>query len=81
MVRPAERQHRSELRALAVRFADSNALTDPWWDVALAIDNEERADDLLRLVDSARRERPLAFRDEEELSDALEKLRALGGES
>jgi hypothetical protein len=49
-VKPAERQHRDDLRALVVDIAEAAVLTDPWWDVALALDKDEPLDDLRELV-------------------------------
>jgi len=40
---------RRELRQALVELADNDALTDPYWDCVLAVDNEEKPPELRRL--------------------------------
>lgn len=40
---------RRELRQALVELADNDALTDPYWDCVLAVDNQEKPLELRRL--------------------------------
>jgi len=69
-----ERECRQRLREIAVRLADANALTDVWWDVVLAVDNEEGIDDLREIVRVASFDKPTNHRDSETVSDIITEL-------
>ena len=70
-MKPAERQYRDDLRALVVDIAKADALTDPWWDVALALDKDEPLDDLRELVRVARFDRSPGDRATERIDELL----------
>ena len=70
-MKPAERQHRDDLRALVVDIAEADALTDPWGDVALALDKDEPLDDLRELVRVANFDRSPGDRAIERLDELL----------
>ena len=65
------RELREQLRRVVVDLADADALADPWWDVALALDNEEHIDDLRHLVTVASFTRPPGDRGAENVDDLL----------
>jgi len=73
-VSPAERQSRSELRTAVVLIADADALTDPWWDVALALDRGDRLDEIRELVRVASFDRPPGDRGAEHVEDLLQAI-------
>ena len=70
-MKPAERQHRDDLRALVVDIAEADALIDPWWDVALAVDKDEPLDDLRELIRVASFDRPPGDRATERIDELL----------
>ena len=71
---PAERQSRSELRTAVVLIADADALTDPWWDVALALDRGDRLDEIRELVRVASFDRSPGDRAIEHLDELLQAI-------
>lgn len=73
-MKPAERQHRRDLRAAVVEIAEADVLTDPWWDVVLALDTDETIEDLRRLVEVASFDRPDGDRALERLTDLLDAI-------
>lgn len=68
---PAERQHRRDLRAVVVEIAEADVLTDPWWDVVLALDTDETIEDLRQLIRVASFDRSPGDRAIERLDELL----------
>ena len=78
---PEERDARRDLRAVAVEIAEADVLSDPWWDLVLALDLDQPVHELREIVDVVSFDRPPNDRNLEKVRDLLDTLDNPKGDS